>query len=248
MAGDSTAAEPKHPGEKARQLEGGADSAEGPNGGTDSHEQISQPSGEVQPPASSDDHQQGEGSLEGFSQAPATKTSEDVEVQQGDAPSNGVAVGASIENHDKKQKKKRKRKKVTYYSPYDLDERDEDENTPLHIAIHACKLEHVKLLLEAGASHARKCDGSFPVHTAISMGALSKHADFAHDCVALLVGHGADLSLKDDSFHTPLYLACVMNGYIECESRSSRWTSFACCGKVRCSTLSFHCSKDKLSR
>jgi len=79
------------------------------------------------------------------------------------------------------------------------------------VAVHACKLEHVKLLLEAGASHARKCDGSFPVHTAISMGAISRHSDFAHDCLALLVGYGADLSLKDDAFHTPLYLACSTN-------------------------------------
>lgn len=104
-----------------------------------------------------------------------------------------------------------KKRKIIYYSPYDLDERDEDENTPLHVAVHSCKLEHVKLLLEAGASHARKCDGSFPVHTAISMGAISKHADFAHDCLATLAGYGADLSIKDDCFHTPLYLACAMN-------------------------------------
>jgi len=108
-------------------------------------------------------------------------------------------------------KMKKKEKKISYYSPYDLDERDEDENTPLHVAVHACKLEHVKLLLEAGASHSRKCDGSFPVHTAISIGAILKYADFAHDCIALLAGHGADLSIKDDALHTPLYLACAMN-------------------------------------
>ena len=121
----------------------------------------------------------------------------------------GPPVGEKTESS--KKPKKKKKKSISYYSPYDLNERDEDENTPLHVAVHACKLEHVKLLLEAGASSARRCDGSFPVHTAISMGGIGKNADFAHDCVALLVGHGADLSLKDDSFHTPLYLACEMN-------------------------------------
>mmetsp|Transcript_31205 Transcript_31205/g.44299 ORF Transcript_31205/g.44299 Transcript_31205/m.44299 type:complete len:1012 (+) Transcript_31205:183-3218(+) len=111
----------------------------------------------------------------------------------------------------KKPKKKKKEKKTLYYCPFDLNERDEDENTPLHVAIHACKLEHVRLLLEAGASPLRKCDGSFSIHTAISMGAIKEHEDFAHDCVALLSGRGADLSTKDDSIHTPLYLACMMN-------------------------------------
>ena len=127
------------------------------------------------------------------------------------APVNGVPSPCEVEADHAKKLKKKTKKKINYYSPYDLNERDEDENTPLHVAVHACKLEHVKLLLEAGASSSRKCDGSFPVHTAISMGAIAKHADFAHDCVALLVGHGADLSLKDDSFHSPLYLACEMN-------------------------------------
>ena len=49
------------------------------------------------------------------------------------------------------------------------------------------------------------------MHTAISMGAIPHHADFARDCVALLVSHGADLTLKDESLHTPLYLASMMN-------------------------------------
>lgn len=111
----------------------------------------------------------------------------------------------------KKAKKKKKEKKPQYYCPFDLNERDEDENTSLHVAIHACKLEHVRLLLEAGASLHRKCDGSFPIHTAISMGAIEEHENFSHDCVALLSGRGADLSMKDDSIHTPLYLACMMN-------------------------------------
>ena len=113
----------------------------------------------------------------------------------------------------KNQKKKtsKRSKTPTYYCPYDLNERDDDENTALHIAIHARKLEHVKLLIEAGASVHKKCDGSAPVHTAISIGAIPENADFAYDCTVLLGENGADLSAKDDSMHTPLFLACAMN-------------------------------------
>ncbi|CAJ1953488.1 unnamed protein product [Cylindrotheca closterium] len=117
------------------------------------------------------------------------------------APKNGqVQENASVG----KVKKRRK-----YYCPHNLNERDTDENTPLHIAIHARKLEHVKLLLEAGASIHKKSDGSAPIHLAISMGSVGKHADFAYQCVVFLTEKGADLSVKDDSMHTPLYLACM---------------------------------------
>lgn len=100
-------------------------------------------------------------------------------------------------------------KRIKYYCPHNLNERDTDENTPLHIAIHARKLEHVKLLLEAGASVHKKSDGSAPIHLAISLGSVGKHSDFAHQCVVTLAEKGADLAVKDDSMHTPLYLACM---------------------------------------
>ena len=110
-----------------------------------------------------------------------------------------------------KKKSRKKRKEVTYYCPYDLNERDGDEITPLHVAIHARKLECVKLLLEAGASVHKKSDGSAPVHTAISIGAVPAHAAFAYDCTVVLSMFNADLSVKDDAMHTPLYLACAAN-------------------------------------
>lgn len=103
------------------------------------------------------------------------------------------------------------KKKLKFSCPYDLDERDDDENTPLHIAIHARKIENVRILLEAGATVHKKCDGSAPIHLAISLGAISVHANFAKDCVNLLREYDVDLTMRDDSFHTPLYLACVSN-------------------------------------
>jgi len=117
------------------------------------------------------------------------------------APNNGEAQESASVSKAKKRRK--------YYCPHNLNERDTDENTPLHIAIHARKLKHVKLLLEAGASIHKKSDGSAPIHLAISMGSVGKHSDFAYQCVATLTENGADLSVKDDSMHTPLYLACM---------------------------------------
>jgi len=102
-----------------------------------------------------------------------------------------------------------KEKKRRYYCPHNLNERDEDENTPIHVAIHAQKLEHVKLLCKAGASLHKKSDGSPPLHVAISMGAVPKHRQFAYECVQVLYENDADLAAKDDALHTPLSLACM---------------------------------------
>ena len=92
-----------------------------------------------------------------------------------------------------------------------LNERDEDDNTPLHVAVHARRLEHVKLLLEWGASCRLRCDGSFPMDTAISLGALPHCQQFAYDAVVALHEAGSDLTMKDDANHTPLFLACMYN-------------------------------------
>ena len=101
--------------------------------------------------------------------------------------------------------------KMEVNSDINLNERDEDENCAIHIAIHARKLEHVKILLEAGASFRMRSDGSLPIHTAVSIGSLAAHRQFAYECVVLLSEHGADLSVKDDAVHTPLFLACKFN-------------------------------------
>jgi len=102
-------------------------------------------------------------------------------------------------------------KQPSYYCPYDLDERDEDDNTALHVAIHHRKLDHINLLLEAGASPNRKCDGSAPIQTIISIGAICAHKNFACDAVVNLQKFHADFTIRDDSQQTPLYLAAVCN-------------------------------------
>ena len=104
-----------------------------------------------------------------------------------------------------------KRMKLEVDPDVHLNERDDDENTALHIAILARKIEHVKVLLEAGASFRLRCDGSFPIHTAISMGSIATHRQFTYECVVALHEQGADLTVKDDSLHTPLFLSCMCN-------------------------------------
>lgn len=123
----------------------------------------------------------------------------------------GTTTGGDINVKDTTNKNDDKRRDTKFSCPYDLDERDDDENTPLHIAIHARKIENVQIILEAGATVHKKCDGSAPIHLAISLGAIAVHANFAKSCVDLLREYHADLTMRDDSFHTPLYLACVSN-------------------------------------
>jgi ankyrin repeat protein len=125
--------------------------------------------------------------------------------------SNDAAKEENVEDGKISKKEKKRRRKRSFYCPYDLDERDYDENTPLHLAIHACKVECVKLLLQGGASVHKKCDGSAPVHTAISMGSIPAHSRFTTDCMSELISSGVDLTVKDESLHTPLYLAAMYN-------------------------------------
>jgi len=125
-----------------------------------------------------------------------------------------TAANVADKRAPKKKSKKKKRKKkdtVSYYCPHDINLRDPNGNTALHVAIHARKLEHAKLILEAKANPNSKCDHSAPIHTAIAIGAITSHKDFSYDAVELLSKYDADLQTRDDSGHTPLYLATMHN-------------------------------------
>lgn len=123
------------------------------------------------------------------------------------APDDGNIENGKMETTPQPKKKKEKK----FYCPHNLDERDTDQNTAIHVAILSRKLEHVKLLISAGASIHKKCDGSPPVHAAISVGSIPKHTQFGYDCLVLLHENEVDFTEKDDSLHTPLYLACTFN-------------------------------------
>ena len=148
---------------------------------------------------------------------PETEETKEAAKEEDSTPMEGVekmeesGTPAGAEQNGSGDTKPVLKKKLQRNPIIHLNERDEDENTALHIAILARKLDHVKLLLEAGASFRMRSDGSFPLHTAISIGAIADHRQFAYECVVLLHESGADLTAKDDSVHTPLYLACMSN-------------------------------------
>mmetsp|Transcript_10938 Transcript_10938/g.20438 ORF Transcript_10938/g.20438 Transcript_10938/m.20438 type:complete len:1088 (-) Transcript_10938:56-3319(-) len=133
------------------------------------------------------------------------QSNESAEVSRGSEPKE------TLGKQKRKKRQSAKAPSASYYCPHDLDLRDPQGNTPLHIAIHARKLDHMKLLLEAGAQPNVKCDNSAPVHTAISIGSITAHKQFSYEAVELLSKYGADLSARDDSSHTPLYLATMYN-------------------------------------
>jgi len=141
----------------------------------------------------------------GQGQSSTTKDADKLQADEMDTTDNG---NGDATGNGQQQETKKKQK---FYSPHNLNERDGDENTPLHVAIHARKLEHVKLLLEAGANVHKKSDGSAPIHTAISIASLPQHEQFGYDCLVVLKQMDADLTAKDDAMHTPLYLACKFN-------------------------------------
>jgi len=139
-----------------------------------------------------------------------------VNIKGGNGAIEITATESEATRKEKKKNKKEKKKSIqdkqtVFYCPHNLDLRDLDENTPLHVAIHARKIEHVRLLLQAGASCDRKCDGSAPIHTTISIGAITAHKGFAYEAAVLLKEHNADLTVKDEACHTPLYLTAVCN-------------------------------------
>ena len=144
--------------------------------------------------------------VDGDTEAPPIKVSPSGGEAKPDADENSAM---DMSDHDMGDASKETGK--LYACPYNINERDTDENTALHVAIHARKLEHVKLLVQMGASVHKKSDGSSPIHTAISIGSIPKHSQFAYECVVFLAENGADLAAKDEALHTPLYLACMHN-------------------------------------
>jgi acetoin utilization deacetylase AcuC-like enzyme/ankyrin repeat protein len=90
-----------------------------------------------------------------------------------------------------------------------VNEKDDDLCTPLHVAILNGHLEAIKVLVENGARVTAKCDGCPALHMAVCVGSLPEHAEFATPAVQLLVSHGAVVLDRDDGGRTPLHWAAA---------------------------------------
>lgn len=66
-----------------------------------------------------------------------------------------------------------------YRPRIDLEERDAEGATPLHVALSNKRLGAVRLLLEAGAGTTKKLEGSTVGHIALSVASIRRHRHFA---------------------------------------------------------------------
>ncbi|CAM9682331.1 unnamed protein product, partial [Ectocarpus sp. 6 AP-2014] len=89
----------------------------------------------------------------------------------------------------------------------DLEERDHEGCTPLHVALTAKNLDAARLLLECGAGTTRRLEGSTPAHVALSVASVGRHRGFANAALKLLLEYHHDVSVKDDRGQTLLHLA-----------------------------------------
>ncbi|KAL0037126.1 hypothetical protein WJX79_001631 [Trebouxia sp. C0005] len=91
----------------------------------------------------------------------------------------------------------------------DLNTRDRDGCTPLHVALLSGSLECLRVLLDAGADVAKLCEGSPVLHIAVSVGSLPQQQAFSSAAVLLLLQYRAVPYERDDHGRTALHWAAA---------------------------------------
>ncbi|KAL0048951.1 hypothetical protein WJX82_003017 [Trebouxia sp. C0006] len=91
----------------------------------------------------------------------------------------------------------------------DLNTRDRNGCTPLHVALLSGSLECLRVLLDAGADVAKLCEGSPVLHIAVSVGSLPQQQAFSSAAVSLLLQHGTVPYERDDHGRTALHWAAA---------------------------------------
>ena len=90
----------------------------------------------------------------------------------------------------------------------DVNERDRDGYTPLHVALSHGHADCAKALLEAGAAWYAVLEGSPALHLAVATAAIPQHADASLEAiVALLAIEDFDALVTDDYGRSALHLA-----------------------------------------
>ena len=110
---------------------------------------------------------------------------------------------------------------TTIVQTIEVNTKDKDECTPLHLAILNSHVDIMLALLNAGASVHKKLEGSLPLHIAVQVASLdyvkTEKPTFGVDAVRLLVGHGCVVMDRDDHGRTPLHWAASLGLLDECE-------------------------------
>lgn len=96
----------------------------------------------------------------------------------------------------------------------EVNARDGDECTPLHVSILYAQLDCMKIVLERGARIHQKLEGSLPLHIAVQVASLDHVRDedamFGVEAISMLVEYGCIVLDRDDHGRTPLHWAASL--------------------------------------
>ena len=96
----------------------------------------------------------------------------------------------------------------------EVNRRDKDKETPLHLAIRWDLFKLVGILLENGAdANAENDQGMTPLHILIPVKSGTEHEGNVLDHALLLLKHGADVNKRDKNNQTPLHIAIRRNRF-----------------------------------
>lgn len=89
----------------------------------------------------------------------------------------------------------------------DVNKRDKDNCTPLHLGILNGQEQIVKMLLDRGARISQRCEGALPLHITVCAASLTENKHCMVPIIKMLVEYGCVVLDRDDHGRTPLHWA-----------------------------------------